>query len=72
MQPARVVQHLRALRATMIAVALSWIFYATTLPMLQMFWRGIPLLEEPVTALEPFRIANQYRLFAVMTISAVV
>jgi hypothetical protein len=66
-QPARIVQHLRALRLAVITVALSWIFYATTLPMLQMFWRGIPLLEGPVTALAPFRIANQYGLFAVMT-----
>jgi hypothetical protein len=60
-------QHLRALRLSVIVVALSWIFYATTLPMLRMFWRGIPLLEAPVTVLEPFRIANQYGLFAVMT-----
>lgn len=67
MQPARTVQHLYALRLAVIAVALSWIFYATTLPMLQMFWRGIPLFEGPITALQPFRIANQYGLFAVMT-----
>jgi len=66
-QAAQVVQHLRALRLAVITVALGWIFYATTLPMLQMFWRGIPLLEGPVTALQPFRIANQYGLFAVMT-----
>jgi hypothetical protein len=66
-QPARSVQHFRALRLAVFAVALSWIFYAATLPMLQMFWRGIPLLAGPVTALEPFRIANQYGLFAVMT-----
>jgi hypothetical protein len=66
-QPARIVQHFRALRLAVITVALSWIFYATTLPMLQMFWRGIPLLEAPITALEPFRVANQYGLFAVMT-----
>jgi lipase maturation factor 1 len=64
---APIVQHLHALRLAVITVALSWIFYATTLPMLQMFWRGIPLLAGPITALEPFRIANQYGLFAVMT-----
>ena len=46
---------------------LSWIFYVTTLPMLQMFWRGIPLPTEPIVALQPFRIANEYGLFAVMT-----
>jgi lipase maturation factor 1 len=66
-QSSRVVQHLHALRLAVIAVTLSWIFYATTLPMLQMFWRGIPVPASPVTALEPFRIANQYGLFAVMT-----
>jgi hypothetical protein len=32
-----------------------------------MFWRAQPLPGEPVVALEPFRIANQYGLFAVMT-----
>jgi len=55
------------LRLAVLAVALSWIGYATTWPMLQMFWRGILLPKGPVTALEPFRIANQYGLFAVMT-----
>ncbi len=67
MRPAPIVQRLRALPLAVIVVALSWMFYATTLPMLQMFWRGIPLLEAPVRVLEPFRIANQYGLFAVMT-----
>ncbi|MGC1783575.1 MAG: lipase maturation factor family protein [Acidobacteriaceae bacterium] len=56
-----------AFRIAVTAVVLVWILYATTLPLLQMFWRGIPLPEAPVTALEPFRIANQYGLFAVMT-----
>lgn len=63
----RLVPHLRALRLAVIAVALSWIFYDTTLPLLQMYWRTIPLPEAPVAALDPFRIANQYGLFAVMT-----
>jgi Lipase maturation factor len=67
MQPGRILPHLHALRLAVITVALSWIFYATTLPLLQMFWRGIPLPEGPIAALEPFRIANQYGLFAVMT-----
>ncbi|MEO6828300.1 MAG: lipase maturation factor family protein [Acidobacteriaceae bacterium] len=48
-------------------VMLTWVFYAGTLPLLQMFWRGVPLPEAPVTALAPIRIANQYGLFAVMT-----
>jgi hypothetical protein len=66
-QPARLLQHLHALRLAMIAVPLCWIFYATTLPMLRMFSHEIPLPVGPVMALEPFRIANQYGLFAVMT-----
>ncbi len=49
------------------AVLLSWIFYSATAPMLLMFWPHAPLSAMPVVALEPFRIANQYGLFAVMT-----
>jgi len=49
------------------AVALTWVFYATTVLMLRMVWRDVPLPTGPVAALEPFRIANQYGLFAVMT-----
>ena len=48
------------------AIMLSWIFYATTAELIWMFWKA-PLPEFPVAALEPFRIANQYGLFAVMT-----
>jgi lipase maturation factor 1 len=44
-------------------VMLLWIFYATTAEMLGNF----PLPTGPVMALEPFRIANRYGLFAVMT-----
>jgi hypothetical protein len=46
---------------------LTWVFYATCVPLVQMFWSGIPLPQRPVALLEPFRIANQYGLFAVMT-----
>ncbi|MGA9640472.1 MAG: lipase maturation factor family protein [Terriglobales bacterium] len=45
---------------------LVWIFYATTTELVWMFWQA-PLPTFPVAALEPFRIANQYGLFAVMT-----
>jgi lipase maturation factor 1 len=55
------------LRVGTSAIALTWIFYATTLPLLRMFWHDEPLPAAPVSALEPFRIANQYGLFAVMT-----
>jgi hypothetical protein len=49
------------------AVALTWVFYATSAQLVWMFWRDAPLPTAPVAALEPFRIANQYGLFAVMT-----
>ncbi len=48
-------------------VMLSWIFYATTVETVMMFARHLRLPMTPVIALEPFRIANQYGLFAVMT-----
>ncbi len=60
-------RHLRSAGLAATAVMLGWIFYATTVPMLQMFWRGIPLPTAPLAALQPFRIANPYGLFAVMT-----
>jgi len=58
---------LSLLRLAAVAIILTWIFYATLVPLVQMFWRGAPLPLKPVVALEPFRIANQYGLFAVMT-----
>jgi hypothetical protein len=45
---------------------LLWIFYATTAELLWMF-AAFPLPQAPVAALEPFRIANRYGLFGVMT-----
>jgi len=60
-------RHLRAVGIAVTAVLLSWIGYATVAELLRMPWPDFPLLTFPVTALEPFRIANQYGLFAVMT-----
>jgi lipase maturation factor 1 len=48
------------------AAMLIWIFYATTAELIWMFG-SVPLPTSPVSALEPFRIANRYGLFAVMT-----
>ena len=60
----------QAVRRTRTAVALVvssvmlfWIFYATAAQMLVSF----PLPTFPVIAVDPFRIANRYGLFAVMT-----
>lgn len=58
---------LRALRIRAVAFLLCWVLYGTTLPLLQLFWSGVPLPEQPLYALAPFRIANRYGLFAVMT-----
>ncbi len=63
----RISARLGGLPLAISALALMWIFYATLVPLAQMFWRTIPLPTQPVAALEPFRIANQYGLFAVMT-----
>jgi Lipase maturation factor len=56
-----------SIRAAILAVMLTWIFYATIVPLVQMFWREAPLPTRPVEALDPLRIANVYGLFAVMT-----
>ena len=49
------------------ATMLTWVAYATTAEMIHMPLPDLPLPSLPVTVLEPFRIANQYGLFAVMT-----
>ncbi|UWZ84098.1 lipase maturation factor family protein [Occallatibacter riparius] len=62
----RVRQGLHAAGVVLSGVVLLWIGYATTAEMLGMI--GVSVLPmKPVTLLEPFRIANQYGLFAVMT-----
>ena len=48
-------------------IALTWVLYATTVELMAMFWHEVPAPAWPVRALEPFRVANQYGLFAVMT-----
>jgi hypothetical protein len=58
---------LNAARVCLSATMLTWIGYATTAEMIRMQWPDLPLPTLPVTVLEPFRIANQYGLFAVMT-----
>ncbi len=57
----------QALKLSLTAVMLTWIFYATTAELLWMVLPTLPLPTSPVSALAPFRIANQYGLFAVMT-----
>jgi len=58
---------LRAVKLSLVSVMLCWIFYATTVQLIWMLSPRLPLPTAPLSALEPFRIANQYGLFAVMT-----
>jgi hypothetical protein len=55
-----------AVKLAVTAVILTWIFYATAAEMVWMV-RPLPLPTSTVSALEPFRIANRYGLFAIMT-----
>ncbi|MGB7752658.1 MAG: lipase maturation factor family protein [Candidatus Acidiferrales bacterium] len=55
------------LRRLFAGACLGLVFYATTALLLWIFMPGLPLPQAPVQALEPFRIANSYGLFAVMT-----
>ncbi len=47
------------------AVMLSWVFYATAAELIWFFPMSLPTA--PIVALEPFRIANRYGLFGIMT-----
>ena len=57
----------RPVRLGVAAFVLTWVGYATMVPMVKMLWTEAPLPIAPVAALESFRIANSYGLFAVMT-----
>ena len=59
-------QPFRVLKLFSTAAILSWIFYATTAELIWMF-SAVPLPTAPVEALDPFRIANRYGLFGIMT-----
>jgi hypothetical protein len=56
----------RILKLGLIGTMLSWIFYTTAVELFWMF-SALPLSTAPVEALEPFRIANRYGLFGIMT-----
>ncbi|MBZ5697805.1 MAG: lipase maturation factor family protein [Acidobacteriia bacterium] len=46
---------------------LTWVFYATSILLLSMFMPQVSWPVLPVRALQPFRFANDFGLFAVMT-----
>jgi hypothetical protein len=54
-------------RLSVIAFLLTWIAFDTTAEMIAIPFHHVHLPVTPIVALEPFRIANQYGLFAVMT-----
>lgn len=45
----------------------TWVFYAIAAQLIWMILPQVPLPTSPVAELDPFRIANRYGLFAVMT-----
>ncbi len=59
--------HADTLQLAITAVVLTTIFYVSTAQLLLILWPAAPVPLTPVAALEPFRIANQYGLFATMT-----
>ncbi len=63
----RLGRHGRALSLAVSVVMLTWIAYDTSAEMVGLALRGNPLPMAPIAALDSFRIANQYGLFAVMT-----
>ncbi len=65
--PSMPAKHFSAWKLALSSVILSWIFYTTTVQLLWMLFPRLPLPTAPVAALDPFRIANRYGLFAVMT-----
>jgi hypothetical protein len=52
---------------TLTCVMFVWLFYASSTLLVWMLWRSAPLPSGPIIALEPFRIADRYGLFARMT-----
>ena len=63
----RVSGALRACGLILSAILLTWIAYDTTVEMIAIPLGQVPGPALPVSLLDPFRIANQYGLFAVMT-----
>jgi lipase maturation factor len=58
---------LNGLRLSLTGLVLSVDFYVTTTLLVLMVWPGAPLPVAPARWLEPFRTANEFGLFAVMT-----
>jgi len=55
------------LRLSFAAFLLTWEFYATSVLLIVMISQSVFLPADPVRALDPFRIANSFGLFGIMT-----
>ncbi len=65
--PRATLTHGKAVKLALTSVVLIWIFYSTAVQMIWILFPRAPFPTSPVAALDPFRIANRYGLFAVMT-----
>jgi hypothetical protein len=65
--PSRPAAWLRPVWRSVTAICLGWVFYATTALLFAMIPHAPPVPLGPARALDPFRFANQYGLFANMT-----
>jgi lipase maturation factor 1 len=59
--------HLQSVKFAITVVALTLVAYVTTAQLILMPFPDMPLPTSPIRLLDPFRIANRYGLFAVMT-----
>lgn len=69
-QPQRLaakLSHLQAIKFAIAAVLLTLVAYVTAAGLILMPFPQLPLPTSPIRLLDPFRIANRYGLFAVMT-----
>jgi hypothetical protein len=64
--PRSIVHYFKMAKLSLTCTILAWISYATTAQLIWMF-SALQLPTSPVVALEPFRIANRYGLFGIMT-----
>ena len=60
-------RYLAAVRLALTAIMFLSLFYSSTVLLLLMIWPAVPFPYAPVAALQPFRVADRYGLFAVMT-----
>ncbi len=60
-------RQLANVKLALTAIMFAWLSYSSTVLLLWMIWPRAPFPSAPVAMLQPFRIADRYGLFAVMT-----